>query len=86
MWNRACGPEVFTEIDFQIPPLQQEDPATGALALQITASRGTECYLRAPRKFVTCPLGLECTPGGECVAPRPTPATFLDLNPPPPEG
>lgn len=79
-FNRQCSS--VSGLGFEMPILQQEDQVTGALALEFLSGDGVkECYVREARQFFsTCPVGLQTTPGGECVAPRANPPSLLDLS------
>jgi hypothetical protein len=81
--NRSCD-EVTGLLRVPDPPLETFHPLTGAFAANVPGTSGTSCYVREPRRFVaTCPPGLECTPGGECVAMRFSEQTFSDMTAPP---
>jgi hypothetical protein len=72
-------------------PSNSFDLDTGAFAFEYLAMdprsdqalpMGTMCYLREPRRYATCPMGLTCTVGGECVANRAPANQVLNLDAP----
>jgi hypothetical protein len=93
-WNRTCS-DANQWVGMLMPTLNEFKVDTGAFAYELfvqdpntdpATDYGTECLLREPRSYRTCPLGLECSPGGECVVPHATPPGFLSLDPPSPGG
>jgi hypothetical protein len=93
-WNRSCV-EASSLLGIVTPPFNEFNVNTAAFAYELfvqdgstdpATDYGTECVIREPRVYRTCPAGLECTPGGECVVPRQSPTGFLSLDPPTPGG
>lgn len=85
-WNRGCD-EVDGILLTGVPSRDVFQVETGAL-LQEAASPDPllppSCYVREPRTiFESCPAGLQCSAGGECVVPVPGTfeTSFSDFSP-----
>jgi hypothetical protein len=79
--NRACDSTEFSLVPPNLP-LGKFDEANGA-ALKEWLSPREQCLVREPRMYrPSCPAGLTCTAGGECVPSYRPPMSMVVLDPP----